>query len=201
MKTRICSMLSLLAVSVFASAASADFVVFDNDFNGAWTSTDGTEINATGATFSNDSDANGAVWEATVTPIDLISGGISFTRGAAPTGRIETTFEARAGFEYEVDYSAVFVGAASTNTLFVGLAGGGPTQSFTGGESGTFSFSGTGADVTLRFGVQSVDSTFNNIASDVSLSSVTVTAIPEPTTFGLGMGIVGLAFFRRRRIA
>ncbi len=198
MKTHICSLLSLLAVCLFASTSSADFVIQNSFTGGDWDSSGGVATVLVGTTFSDTSDnlGLGALWTVDAGPVDLETG-VVFSKGPVPTGAISTDFLTINGAEYTVTWSVAQTGTPSSHTLTA--SAGGSMQTLGSGPGG-FTFTGTGSAVSLSIGTNGVGGGIGGGGGGIALTSVAV-SVPEPTTLGLGLGLVGLAFFRRRRLA
>ncbi len=193
----------LIAPSALVNAAT---VVFDNQFNGTWSGVDnGTpfgpvatrNLDTVGSTFTNDGDANGAVWTVDImTPAPWNYGGVIFTGAEVTTGQISTSFNTILGATYTVFWGVdQNPGGWNTSTDLKASAGG-QEQILGTGQDGSFSFTGDGNLMTLVIGVNSVGS-FNS-ESDVQVDYVRVEYIPEPSAALLG-GLSLLGLLRRRR--
>lgn len=206
--TAIATASSLLATVVFASAASASVVLFD-DFN-----SDGQGLNWAGdATFTSDSIGGAST--------DLIGTGFfdfqpgngnyvdldgSTGSGHDPAGQLSSTSTFGPGaYTLTFDLAGNLRGApARTTDVYLGTQLIASINRLSSDVFAFFSFSFTsGTGGKLIFTEHGPSNNQGNLLDNVTLSTRAIDAVPEPSTWALllmGLTALGMAFRRRSRV-
>ena len=223
MKTNVfASVAAAVAITLAASktAAAVPITIFDNQFNTTWDvdNDNNGSFEATVATYTPSivgakfrETGQTQVWNVSIlVPQPWSIGGVIFAGGGNTTGEMTTEINTLVGYTYTYDWGTNLLGTNPggiphiiTATAYSGSGTGGSVlnsgtlSNNPDGQTGSFTFAGTGGVVTLANKLTTVGS---NGSTDIQVNFVTVTAVPEASSFAMLLfGSVGLWLMRRKR--